>query len=188
MKLSFTVNATPAPGGSKTAIPIYDGQGNLVVKPVNGGPRMRPVLRYVDDAKGNAAWRKAVGWIAKSAMQQARFREPTADPLRFTVEFVMPRGKTVTRLEHTVPPDLSKLIRSTEDAMTGIVWVDDSQIIEHGTMRKRYARPGEQPGAYITVESLSQVQELNFDCTPAPAPPQAIVTTRQTFTDDSPFD
>ncbi len=167
MKLQFFVSGTPAPGGSKTAIPMYDGAGNLVTKPTEKG-RQRPVMRYVDDAKGNVAWRKVVGFTAKNKMQWARL-QPCAGALRFTCEFVVERGKTVTRPHPTVPPDLSKFIRSTEDALTGIAWVDDSQIIEHGIMRKRYARPGEQTGAHILIESLAEeVMELKLVTTAEP--------------------
>lgn len=182
MKLQFFVSGTPAPGGSKTAIPMYDGAGKLVTKPTGNG-RQRPVLRYVDDAKGNTAWRKVVGFTAKNKMQWARL-QPFAGALRFTCEFVVERGKTVTRPHPTVPPDLSKFIRSTEDALTGIAWVDDSQIIEHGIMRKRYARPGEQTGAHILIESMAE-EPLVLDFTPKPAPkqaPQPVVIV------DSPFD
>jgi Holliday junction resolvase RusA-like endonuclease len=54
-------------------------------------------------------------------------------------------------------PDGSKLIRSTEDALTGILWGDDGQIVRHGLVEKRYAGwPGSlsRPGAVITVQAF----------------------------------
>ena len=38
----------------------------------------------------------------------------------------------------TVKPDLTKLLRAVEDALTGVVWRDDSQII-HQAVSKEYA-------------------------------------------------
>jgi Holliday junction resolvase RusA-like endonuclease len=38
----------------------------------------------------------------------------------------------------TVKPDLTKLLRAVEDALTGVVWRDDSQII-HQVVNKEYA-------------------------------------------------
>lgn len=181
MKLEFYALGIPAPGGSKTAIPMYDGSGKLVTKPTGTG-RERPVLRYVDDAKGNVAWRKIVGWSAKAQMLRQRI-QMLDGPLRFTVEFVMPRGSTVRRAEHTVKPDLSKLIRSTEDALTGVAWLDDAQITDHGPMRKRYVRLGEQTGARITIETLALEQELPLvEAPPTPQrKPEPVLL-------DSPFD
>lgn len=53
---------------------------------------------------------------------------------------IAPRGK----------PDIDKLARSTLDSLTGIVFDDDSRIVEL-IARKVYATPGNE-GARITVE------------------------------------
>jgi crossover junction endodeoxyribonuclease RusA len=50
--------------------------------------------------------------------------------------------------------DLSKLIRSTEDAMTGIVYDDDRQIVT-ANASKRYCIGDEPQGAVITVTALA---------------------------------
>jgi Holliday junction resolvase RusA-like endonuclease len=47
-------------------------------------------------------------------------------------------------------PDLTKLMRSTEDALTGILWVDDARITDQHA-RKRYCEPGQAPGAQISI-------------------------------------
>lgn len=49
-------------------------------------------------------------------------------------------------------PDGSKLLRATEDSLTGIVWDDDSRVVEF-FLRKQYARPGTE-GASIIVEAM----------------------------------
>jgi crossover junction endodeoxyribonuclease RusA len=51
---------------------------------------------------------------------------------------------------HAVRPDGSKLIRSTEDALSKLLYEDDSRIVT-GTWHKRYCVDNERPGAIITV-------------------------------------
>ena len=48
----------------------------------------------------------------------------------------------------TVRPDRTKVMRSTEDALTGILWKDDSQIVA-GDITKIYVE--RDPGVVITV-------------------------------------
>ena len=50
--------------------------------------------------------------------------------------------------------DISKLVRAVEDAMTGIVYNDDAQIINL-IAHRRFANDREQPCAIITVTALS---------------------------------
>jgi hypothetical protein len=56
-------------------------------------------------------------------------------------------------------PDLSKLARSTEDALTGVAWVDDSRVAQYVRLGKHYARTGaldvlDAPGAVIRIWRL----------------------------------
>jgi Holliday junction resolvase RusA-like endonuclease len=163
MILTFHVSGIPAPGGSKTAMPIYRRDGSLVIKQTPTG-KQRPVFNMVDAAdsggrKGHRQWKDAVGWHGKAAMKR-RGEAPLRGPLKLSIVFVMPRPKSVTRQHHTIKPDLTKLLRSTEDALTGIVWADDSQIVQFGNMEKRYAATGEDSGASIVVESLLEPEAL----------------------------
>lgn len=50
----------------------------------------------------------------------------------------------------TTRPDATKLFRSTEDAMTAVVWKDDAQIVIQ-EVRKEYST---RSGAYIEIEEL----------------------------------
>jgi Holliday junction resolvase RusA-like endonuclease len=81
-------------------------------------------------------------------------------PLRVRFDFVFPRpkghfgsGKNATVLKRNAPqypvvkPDATKVIRSTEDALKGILWRDDSQIVTQAAT-KRY---GTQAGCLIRV-------------------------------------
>jgi crossover junction endodeoxyribonuclease RusA len=66
------------------------------------------------------------------------------------------RGK---RPYPSVAPDLSKLIRSTEDALTAAgVWRDDCLVVEYTRLAKVYVNEDpealDRPGAFIVVGSL----------------------------------
>lgn len=56
-------------------------------------------------------------------------------------------------LYHCVVPDVSKLQRSTEDALSGILYQDDARIVGC-VCEKRWCVGDERPGALITVIQL----------------------------------
>lgn len=141
----FDVEGTPAPGGSKSAF-RHRGTGRIVVVDAGG--------------KRTKDWRAAVAAAGRAAMQG---REMPAPPLLLTVLFRMPRPQShltkAGKLRRTSPvlpvarPDLTKLLRSTEDALSGIVYADDASIAEQW-VAKMYAHPNETPGARITISSI----------------------------------
>lgn len=77
--------------------------------------------------------------------------------------FLRPKGhftakgllKASAPAHHAVKPDGSKLLRSTEDALTGSLLEDDARIVS-GSFQKRYCVGDEKPGALITVIPLQQ--------------------------------
>jgi Holliday junction resolvase RusA-like endonuclease len=72
-------------------------------------------------------WRLKVAAAALWAYgPDVRFME---GPLVLAVAFAMPRPKTVTREFPSVKPDSDKLTRAVSDALTGVVYKDDAQII-----------------------------------------------------------
>tara|TARA_B100000900_G_C20549326_1_gene704046 strand:+ start:318 stop:764 length:447 start_codon:yes stop_codon:yes gene_type:complete len=105
-------------------------------------------------------WRSAVA----DAAVLARIKKITG-PVIAHMEFVFPRpashfgtGKNSTKLKpqspkrgHSVRPDLSKLVRSTEDALSGIAYEDDARIVRFSHLEKRYANGDELPGAIIKL-------------------------------------
>jgi crossover junction endodeoxyribonuclease RusA len=141
-RVEFRVIGKPATAGSKRAF-AHRHTGRIVV---------------VDDCKGGKAWRKLV-----QAQASSKCKFLMIGPLRIEVTFVMPRPLSHRKkdgsiakgapMTHTVKPDATKLLRALEDAMTGIVWIDDAQIVSQLCM-KRYAEPGEDPGAYVRVANL----------------------------------
>lgn len=69
------------------------------------------------------------------------------------VEFIFTRPKSVKaekRPNMTVKPDVDKLLRAVMDALTGVAYKDDSQVVSV-TAAKRYGGKNDVDRAYITV-------------------------------------
>lgn len=141
--ISFWCPGLPKPGGSKKAFYNAKLGRSLIV-----------------DASNNKDWRASLGVYA----QQARGDQPLYDePLKLTVYFIMPRPKNHFRANgelkpnapvyHTSRPDTTKLLRCLEDALTNVVWRDDSLIVIQD-VEKRY---GIQPGASVYVETTKEI-------------------------------
>lgn len=85
-------------------------------------------------------------WVAKYGSIQ-----PSEQPLEMNIVFYMPIPKSYSkkqraemlngRIKHTKKPDIDNLIKSVLDALNGLAYADDSQIIKV-TAVKRYAETG----------------------------------------------
>lgn len=102
-----------------------------------------------------AEWRTD---IKNAAMAEMGARRPSPLGIRLMVEFALPYPQSSVRkyqlgwLPCLKKPDIDKLLRALLDGLTGIVWVDDSQVI-YCTVNKVYAWDG-SPGATVTVDFL----------------------------------
>ena len=89
-------------------------------------------------------------------------RDPLDCPLRLHMVFTLPKPASAPKRRQTWPmrtPDLSKLARSTEDALTDAgIWKDDARVVEYGLLAKRYPGEGrgalEAPGVWIEIEVI----------------------------------
>ena len=111
--------------------------------------------RMVESAKGLPAWRKAV---ALAAAGSPLIHKPKAVTLAMV--FVMPRPKATPR--KTPPavkrPDIDKISRAVADALTGVCYEDDSQII-YMFSEKRLAEVDEPAGVHVHVEEGSNEED-----------------------------
>ena len=80
------------------------------------------------DCKGLKGWSEAVGWAA-SAAKVPLILKPHAVLVTVRFEFVRPPSVT-DRYHPTVKPDVDKLLRASLDALSGIGYQDDAQVIE----------------------------------------------------------
>jgi Holliday junction resolvase RusA-like endonuclease len=139
--ISFFVPGIPRPGGSKRAF-VNKKTGRAMI---------------VEDCKKNPEWRSD----CKSFALQAYSGPPLTGALFLKVFFFLPRPKShfgtgqktndikaSSPLYPTVKPDCTKLIRALEDALTGVIWRDDSQIVTQ-IIQKRYG--GERAGALVEI-------------------------------------
>lgn len=135
------VYGQPAPQGSKRHV---------------GGGRM------IESSKAVKPWREAVKFAALLVREKAGMPAPLDGPLLARVVFTVPKPKSAPKSRRTWPdrkPDLSKLLRSTEDALTdaGLI-ADDARLVEFSRLAKVF--PGEDdealdsPGCIITVERI----------------------------------
>lgn len=133
--LSFVVVGEARPGGSKKAFVV---KGRAVV---------------TDDAgKTGKAWRRDVQLAAIEAAHAAGWAddELLRGPLALRVTFYRRRprkhyGARGVLLPSapdypTARPDVLKLARAIEDALTGVLWADDAQVVGEG-LAKLYGAP-----------------------------------------------
>ena len=107
----------------------------------------------VESAKDLGPWRERVALAAHNAMNG----QPLLDgPISLVLEFVLPRPKSAPK-RSTPPavkrPDVDKLTRACFDALTGVIFSDDAQVIDIYAS-KRIAEIGETAGAHISVLAL----------------------------------
>ncbi len=148
----ITVYGTPGPQGSKAFKGMAGDHGILV-----------------EMSKKVKPWREAVKWAALDVLEKdgaplsierhcnGAFIGPVAVEMTFTLK----KPKSAPKRRRTWPdrtPDLSKLVRSTEDALTDAgIWEDDARVV---SLRAYKVFPGEgmdalqSPGVVIKIQSV----------------------------------
>jgi Holliday junction resolvase RusA-like endonuclease len=116
----------------------------------------------IDDNPDAAAWKQTVGLTVANEMRRRRL-PLLGGPLDVSLTFYLRRPQGHGRLKDGAPvwptcrPDTLKLARPTEDALSGIVYEDDAQIVKE-TLVKRYADGnGNLEGVEIVVRPAEEV-------------------------------
>lgn len=153
--VDLAVYGRPAPQGSKKGF-------------VRGGR-----VAMVEMSKHVKPWREdvraaALTWIARNP---DLYPLPGALSVDMTFSIVRPKGhygtgRNAHLLKPSAPahpasmPDLSKLLRATEDALTSAgLWSDDARVVEYGRLSKVYVDAPDPdclsaPGAVIRVRQM----------------------------------
>ena len=134
MHCEFFVPGKPAPQGSKKHV----GRGILVESSKELGP-----------------WRERV---ALAASQETKLLIQKPDEVTVVLRFILPRPASAPKNKKALAskrPDIDKLARAVLDALTDVVFQDDSQVVEL-VAQKYIANPGEQPGVMVSVYHLGQ--------------------------------
>lgn len=132
MIVSFRVFGLPQTQGSARAF-VHNGRAHITSTNKNLGD-----------------WRRL---IADCAQPHAHLFD---GPVDVTLLFYLPRPKSLGK-KVALPakrPDVDKLERAAFDALTGIMWGDDSQVTDV-TARKRYASEENPPGVHITIREAT---------------------------------
>lgn len=142
--MRFFVAGVPVPKGSAKAFVV---KGRAVVTQDNG-EKQKP-------------WASSISWLAQQSMNGNPLM---LGPVIITLVFIMPRpkahygtGRNSASIKenapywHTAKPDLDKLIRCVKDALTGVVYKDDSQVVQLDRCTKSY---GPTPGVTIMVTDI----------------------------------
>ena len=134
--VTFTVAGHPVTQGSKQAIRRRDGRISMIE---SGGDRL-------------TQWRHAINDEARHVTNGG---SPVAGPVAIEAHFTIPKPASAPKRRRTWPiktrsGDLDKLARAALDAMTGVIYDDDAQVVDlHVT--KDWADPDRPPGVTITV-------------------------------------
>lgn len=136
--VSFSIHGSPQPKGSTKAF-IPRGWKRPIVTSTN--PRLK-------------GWEQVVAVGAQSAACGVFFG--AGEPVRVDATFriLRPASVTARKRPHCVTrPDIEKLGRGLADALTGVLWANDSQVVEMRLV-KRYAAQGEPAGVDVTVTEI----------------------------------
>lgn len=154
--ISFFVPGTPAPAGSKKAFVLKRG----------GQYTGRAIV--TDDCKRSKPWQQEIKHAAAVyfATTGASDGSLIRGPLRVSFTFRMRRpqghfgsGKNAGVVKDSAPkfpavkPDVLKLARCVEDALTNVAWVDDAQIVSE-TLVKEYAAPDQPSGVLVEIQEI----------------------------------
>lgn len=139
-RVEFTVYGTPQPKGSARAfVAMKKGQ--------TYSTKNRPRAVVTSDNTSLKAWEGSVREAAQAVAGEVFF----TGAVRLRINFRFPRPKSVTRPFMTTRPDCSKLVRGAEDALIGLVFQDDSQVVELVATKRYVDGPA---GARIVVEEV----------------------------------
>ncbi len=138
MRITFRVFGIPQTKGSAKG---------FVVPGKNGG---RPRAIITNDNTKNKGWAQTVSAIA----QQCRPLDGLwSGPVKVTLIFRMPIPKSLPKRQPafmTKRPDIDKCTRSILDAIKGVIYSDDSQVVGLA-VSKLY---GTEPGVNVHVEQI----------------------------------
>jgi Holliday junction resolvase RusA-like endonuclease len=115
-EINLTVLGTPIPQGSMRGFAI----------PGKNGARPRAIV--TSDNKATKPWKQEIGWAAKQVMQAHGNKPFEGMPVSMSCAFYFDKPKSVKAEAKITRPDIDKLARAVLDALTGVVFKDDSQV------------------------------------------------------------
>lgn len=149
--IQFFVPGIAATSGSKTGFVIKSkktGKNRVIMAPAN--KKQKPWMAHV-----------------RAVAVENYPGPPLSGAVKVSFGFFLPRpkghfgsGKNADKLKTSAPdypttkPDLTKLVRAAEDALVGIIWKDDSQVVLNRCGKEYCDDTEPTPGVYITIDAL----------------------------------
>ena len=132
--IELVVYGCPAPQGSKKFVGVSKKTGRGLL---------------VESSKKVKPWRQDVVAAAIKTRDDYVGLMPLDGPLEVQMVFTLAKPASAPKKRRTWPdrkPDVSKLARSTEDALSDAgLWADDARVVEYTRLAKVF--PGEDPMA-----------------------------------------
>jgi crossover junction endodeoxyribonuclease RusA len=153
--LAFTVYGVAQPKGNMRALHLKGMKFPIVT----------------DSNKSARSWAQLVAEGASHALGQLSDdqRAVLVAAVRVSVAFYLPRPKKYQRrgvaVAHLTKPDIDKLLRGVLDALTQVVWRDDSQVVELVAV-KFYADLDDRPHVRIRVSPTAGTRPLLVPAAP----------------------
>jgi Holliday junction resolvase RusA-like endonuclease len=129
----------------------------------------RPRAIITTDNKKLKPYRQELTHTVMAALHNAGVVAPMAEkhvPVSVVLDFYLERPASIPKKRTfiVVKPDLDKLVRSTLDALTGTVFLDDAQVVELN-VRKHYGVPerAEVLATILDPEPAAKPKEGLFD-------------------------
>ena len=155
------IGAPDAPAGPAFFLVVYGIPGPQGSKKVQGKRRTKTgklIPNLVESSAKVKPWREDVEDAARAVLLRTRGWVKLDGPLEGEMHFTLtpPKRMPKDRVAHTTYPDLSKLLRSTEDALTTAgVWADDARVIRYRDLSKTYPCLGphalDRPGVVLRI-------------------------------------
>lgn len=109
----------------------------------------------MESSKEVGPWRERVALVAADQVDTL-IQKP--DEVGVILKFTMPRPASAPKTKKPLAskrPDIDKLARAILDALTDVVFQDDSQVVTLSAF-KYIADPGEQPGVKVSIYHYGQ--------------------------------
>ena len=102
-------------------------------------------------------WVNAISWQARAQAP----REPSQAAVELTITFNLPQASNNKDIHPIIRPDIDKLARAVLDALTGIIYKNDSQVIRL-ECNKTWSKDG-APGCDIEIREATNWANI-FSC------------------------
>ncbi|NBW16894.1 MAG: RusA family crossover junction endodeoxyribonuclease [Caulobacteraceae bacterium] len=135
---------------------------------VPGEPVAQPRVKAVNQGGFTRVYTPATAKPYKEAVRMVAMGHwripPASGPVIMHIDFLFARPKSITwkrrampRRPHTKKPDLDNLAKAVLDALNGLLFFDDSQVVRL-VLNKSYVAGGEEPHTVITITEVSNVE------------------------------